>query len=100
MGMWVDMPHTLPPLRGWVDHKTGEPIESVPHFSSDLVAAWEVVERLQGEIDIHSDHGKPHEWRVHWTVIGPTGAPRSAEASAHTLPHAICLAALLVVGAI
>lgn len=67
-------------------------IIELPHYSTDIAAAWLVVEilleDLEGglEIDIHSFAG---DWHVNMTGRGKIG--RGVESA---LPHAICLAAL------
>jgi len=62
-------------------------IHACSHYSTDIAAAWEVVEKASGE--------GPHKWSITnehdtWYV----SANGVAEAEADTAPHAICLAAL------
>lgn len=71
---------------------------ALKHYSTDISAAWEVVEKLSRNgcygFDLgwtSSTNGKP--W--HATFAGG----RDAHAWAETAPHAICLAALKAVGA-
>lgn len=64
---------------------TGE--ESIPHYSTDITAAWQVVEKMGIYLDGHGT-----KW-VAWSQ-----GHKGIEAS--TAPHAICLAALKAVGAI
>lgn len=67
-------------------------------YSTEIAAAWEVVEKLKGSFSIEADHGNPVEWRVHWVVILGDNTPKEVKATESTAPHAICLAALKVVG--
>lgn len=65
-------------------------VKRVPHHSTDIAAAWQVVEKLRGRghwVDIRDD--KPSGWRVSF----------GEEMTAHgnTAPEAICKAALLAV---
>jgi hypothetical protein len=83
----------------------------LPAYSTDIAAAWEVVEKLK------TIPGKPEEWgdgfdtpfeiRISWmpsfsewqVAWSPAYWIYEHEASAATAPHAICLAALRVVTA-
>lgn len=79
----------------WVpsaDQNRGTPYQQwlpLPHYSTSIAAAWEVVEKLKDD-DFHlEEHG------THWKAgFGPRW--RGAE----TAPHAICLAALEAIGAL
>lgn len=69
----------------------------VPHYSTDIAAAWEVVEKLKAlneNGDFHLEHLWGF-WRVS-TCNSPSGW--SAWTRGQTAPHAICLAALKAVG--
>lgn len=92
----------LPPGPGmWWTHpdnplaRYGGPRE----YSTDIAAAWQVVERLHGVGDLLSlDYGKFHLdlWDdLHWQA---RFRDSEVHACARTAPHAICLAALRAVG--
>jgi hypothetical protein len=70
-----------------------------PRYSTDIAAAWEVVEKLTAD----------HEFRFQADYYGPfvqfiryaedkNGDHPDYSSSADTAPHAICLAALKAVG--
>ena len=65
--------------------------------STDIVAAWEVVEKLSGGHHIVLERFS-YGWRCDISALSAgkgTGGCRTARA--HTAPHAICLAALKAV---
>jgi hypothetical protein len=67
---------------------------SIPHYSADIADAWQVVEKLLAQgfgVEILSDQG---QWSVQFWNLG-----RQTEYG-DSAPHAICLAALKVVGAL
>ncbi len=67
---------------------------SCPHYSTDIAAAWEVVEKFQAEdFDVRVGFCRwRDDGRVGWLAwVG------KADALADTAPHAICLAALKAV---
>lgn len=64
--------------------------EDISHFSTDIAAAWEVVERLRSRGYRFEVRSQPQGFWVYF------GEEMSAEAP--TAPHAICLAALKAVG--
>jgi hypothetical protein len=68
----------------------------IPNFSSDIAAAWEVLEKLRGmlheEISVASSYDKKF-----W-VVCLEGTQQLAHAE--TAAHAICLAALKAVNAL
>ena len=77
--------------------------DTTPCFSTDIAAAWQVVERMEAD-------GWGHKHLFHspgaedpgyyWTFMKPGKGIRSmSESHAETLPLAICLAALKAVGA-
>lgn len=76
----------------------------IPPFSSNLAAAWKVVERLQ-ELGWHARLLTPFEpgqpYFCGFTPQGTTGwnGRPDHEASAETMPLAICRAALMAVAA-
>lgn len=59
----------------------------VPNFSTDIAAAWEVVEKFQGSFKVFKPFGG--QWEVECT---------NGFSKADTAAHAICLAALKAVG--
>jgi hypothetical protein len=69
-------------------------IEDVPHYSTDIAAAWEVLEKVREQVP---DFGfgiddKPGEFRTYAVRIG------DCMATSISAPHSICLAALKAVG--
>lgn len=62
----------------------------LPHYSTDIAAAWEVVERVDDVFVLAGFPGAPIGWSATFSV--------DFEASADTAPMAICLAALKSVG--
>jgi hypothetical protein len=80
--------------------------EALPHYSTDIAAAWQVVEFLQREWD-RLDEKESQFWRFEdchphgWIarVIWPhDGEAEIASVDADTAPLAICLAALAACG--
>lgn len=74
-------------------------------YSTDIVAAWEVVQRLielgkpidlQFELSTSSEY--PEEWQVSVQWDGEESSNGPFYLLGSTAPHAICLAALKVVG--
>lgn len=75
-------PPNLHPLSNVLGH-------AIPSYSTDIVAAWKVVERLIKDghaCDVLYDHG----WSCHSDL-------RGRREYGETAPHAICLAALAIV---
>jgi hypothetical protein len=64
-------------------------IHGLPAFSTDIAAAWEVVEKLIAS-DEWPEFSLEYEATLKWSVGDCYGA---------TAPHAICLAALKAMGA-
>jgi hypothetical protein len=70
----------------------------IPNYSTDIAAAWEVVEKVTSAVGPHREEfnfsmGGPR--RNKWTCqFCPGCVCHPAEASADTVPLAICLAAL------
>ena len=73
----------------------GESGVEVPCFSTDIAAAWEVVEKLTGDV-----------FQLSWVIEGDGNRPVGVSfwagdtfytAEAATAPYAICLAALKVI---
>ena len=75
--------------------------EPLPLYSSEIAAAWEVVERLYDEhwiVGIGSLAENPRGWRCELCNMWPDDferAPTDIEANGDTAPLAICRAALL-----
>lgn len=63
-------------------------------YSTDIAAAWEVVEKMEGVWDICS---RARGWVV-GLAVRSEGSDKIVYAEGGTAPHAICLAALRAVG--
>jgi hypothetical protein len=89
--------------------------DSIPDYSTDISAAWEVVESMAAKtFEVTVEGGGPYGDRPDlqngegWYAsfyLGDSNAPWksgtiNAQAWASTAPHALCLAALKAVGAI
>lgn len=72
--------------RGWTS--------AYPSYSTDIAAAWEVVEKFRWAEPELSWNDETHSWIVHFQKGMYSGYANSAE----TAPHAICLAALKAIG--
>ncbi len=74
----------------------------VPSYSTDIAAAWEVVEKLGNwhgfDFMILLDTSNSGKWEAGWYEMGWDGYERRCAESADTAPLAICLAALKAVG--
>lgn len=72
---------------------------ATPHYSTDIAAAWAVVEKLGERFRFEIRNHEGYDWNVYvrpWdTRISMSGESVTKE----NLPHAICLAALKAVGA-
>ena len=80
--------------KGFWQPKWGR-IEPPRHYSTDIAAAWEVVETFAGKVYVGMARGKySGDWKA---VIGDRVRP-SYEIEAETAPLAICLAALKAKG--
>ena len=77
----------------YIDHGQLCVLRAIPEYSTNIAAAWEVVEKMRENQTVGI-----HEYSEGWEVvlIGPGCAV--ADGQADTAPHAICLAALQVVG--
>jgi hypothetical protein len=90
------------------DRPVGSAFGNLPPYSTDIAAAWEVVEKVGRhwngfDFCIFSDKGfvsGVEEWRAGWFEAGYGEYEGRADATSDTLPHAICLAALKSVGAL
>lgn len=75
-----------------LDDDCGCKIE-IPHYSTDIAAAWDVVEKLKikgFDFVLH--------WKTAWECIFWFGRDKWFESNCETAPRAICLAALKAVG--
>lgn len=78
----------------------------IPPYSTDIAAAWEVVEKLKMTVsaptapyaDGEYANSSETEWEVEVTKLGSSDWSDIVSARALTAPHAICLAALKAVG--
>lgn len=70
---------------------SGHPRRAFPPYSTDIAAAWAVVEELELPFEIHSD-----DWHSRWDAR--FNLDRGEWCQASTAPHAICLAALKAMG--
>lgn len=95
-GLWIISPNE----QRW-EISTREALDfAVPRFSADIAAAWEVVEKLEKDIQITKQRrpcteisDQEETWYYAFIVNGDGF-------KAETAPHAICLAALKALGAI
>lgn len=76
----------------------GDALMRLPHYSTDIAAAWQVVEKVIAgdEYEIGFENGQ------HYAKLGSAkgGYAWAGQATGTTAPHAICLAALKAVGAL
>lgn len=99
--LWPDVIYkTSEPLDEW-RHQLGLWCEPVPHYSTDIAAAWTVVERLEAMgwvVRVSQYQLNPTKWNCRF--VPTTGEMLDTGAyvfdDAPTAPHAICLAALKV----
>ena len=93
---WIDWCELIPD-----DGKPRSMNQSIPAYSTDIAAAWGVVERLYNEhwiVSIGSLAENPRGWRCELCNMWPDDferAPTDIEANGDTAPLAICRAALL-----
>lgn len=69
-------------------------LSTCPRYSTDIAAAWEVVEALAArylEVEVHQGSASPQRWCI---VRNALQSGYLAEGSADTAPLAICRAAL------
>jgi hypothetical protein len=64
----------------------------IPEYSTEIAAAWDVVERLKHLEPEMRWHDENHGWYLNFSKKDLEGIPY-----AETAPHAICLAALKAV---
>jgi hypothetical protein len=82
---------------------------SMPCYSTDIAAAWEVVEKMQAAgwgwcLEQHENADVPTAWFLRASEIGRNARFSSPEqmeekrSASGAMPHAICIAALKAVG--
>ncbi len=87
------------------EHRVHEELETDPEFtapvpsglrrySTDIAAAWEVVQVLNDRWNVTIHSPEAGEAEVEVVLNGCVGVNPRLEARAETVPHAICLAAL------
>ena len=88
----------LTPDSPWVNPENGKgyhPIE-IPNYSTNIAAAWEVVEKLEREFKLVQFHLR-HLIGIKtskWLARGYSSGNICFESEGETAPHAICLVAL------
>lgn len=82
--------------RGQGMHIANPPRESVPEYSTDIAAAWEVVEKVEATGRWLWLSRGPGGWIAAFSAAENQAVPLHAKASASTAPLAICLAALSI----
>jgi hypothetical protein len=115
MGLDLEKYMTMPPKPTGAYAKSRNPfvIEEVPHYSTDIAAAWQVVEKVGPKIIKNEceyvfvirfyEHGFGERgpigrhWEVGWFQFDYDQVD-SIEAKSECVPFAICLAALKAVG--
>jgi hypothetical protein len=83
-------------LQGWPPPGNTTPID-VPEYSTDIAAAWEVVEKLDKYYFQVNREIKNMDSMEYTVVIPGIFNKERITVSANTAPHAICLAALKAV---
>lgn len=101
----IEKPLSYAPLCGCLDlnHSIRDPgrLPLIKNYSTDIAAAWEVVEKLTSKIEPHFQLGlcdvytESPKWHAELYLDRPR---KRVFAKADTAPHAICLAALKAVG--
>lgn len=81
----------------WKIH--GELLENPPAYSTDIAAAWEVVEKLGKRFNVFVDYPTSGNVHANTGIMCDDFGHGHTCADAATAPHAICLAALKAVGA-
>lgn len=74
----------------------GELEKQVPTYSTDIISAWEIVEKLK-HLEPELTWSDEHQC---WHMTLWKGANQGMMPGSKTAPHAICLAALKAVGAL
>lgn len=93
----MDSPYIVDdPIHGKLAYLSGE----IPHYSADIAAAWEIIEKLRGGYHVTLESFGSH-WRCDISVITASvasGTKGNGQGRADTAPMAICLAALKAKG--
>lgn len=77
----------------------GRQFYEVPHYSTDIAAAWLVVEKLRTpNWEFQLDHTRFMIWHCRIETTAGEGSASSDSSQGETAPLAICLAALKAVG--
>lgn len=95
---WRNIPTASVPDRPWIDEH-GMGFQDLKPYSTDISAAWEVVEKLGGFLDLKRYvliQGQGMKCIADFVSHRAYGKP-SCSAIADTPAHAICLAALKAV---
>ena len=116
---WDDVSAWAPGRSRYARNLPGREWEFLPHYSTDIAAAWEVVERLRSrgissghgfnwDLCIKVGHSDDSGWFVELFDLSSMGYCGPADTTirwdgvdvrnAETASHAICLAALKAVG--
>ena len=88
----------------WVDEprpytRKGKRSVHVPHYSTSIEAAWEVVEKLcEHGCTVFTEYTADEEDGCALVDVDPETGEEVLHAVADTIPHAICLAALKACG--
>lgn len=104
---WNRLTHKDLNRRVWIQNGNDTKwVDDIPKYSTDISAAWEVVERIKSirpvlnDFGLHIDHPQEFNicwddgmWKCCWRPYNLDGVT-SLETEAETAPHAICLAAL------
>jgi len=85
-------------LVDWETDKTYWEKDAIPHYSTDIAAAWQVVEKFQSSGEYEIVMRFLTTWIV--SIFGLGGNLTDVQVQGDTAPLAICLAALRAVGAI
>lgn len=100
MGIWPWLLHDEYEPKAMTCPETGiqtSPVRAFDRYSTDISAAWQVVERMQVDGSWYSISGPADGFpRYHAEILN--GWKSLAEAEAETAPRAICLAALRALG--
>lgn len=92
-GGWPHPPKNIPNRKKYIDSHDGTTV--IPAYSTSIEAAWEVVDKLGGNMfQLHYDTRYGTEGVKGWSVILDGSVMCQF---VDTAPHAICLAALKAV---
>jgi hypothetical protein len=104
--LWCSPEDTRVPNDHWPRHRVLDPHETVadtvtkiiPHYSTDIAAAWQVVEKMLkiGQVNVGYHKLADPSWACR--IFGLEGDLTDIEVYAPTAPLAICLAALKAIG--